>query len=238
MNLFIPNNHYESLEKQLLKEYINIILNDFINNNNSCKYFYNENKNTRYRIICNSTYPYVKNENIETTTEENVLNKFQYMQNFHISSNYIKSNKNIEITNSVNEHVEYIKFYLKTKMKPKVKIFYLMKHKNLIQNTYYVAAKTYGFPSPYTTSFRIGPACLSNSNTFKTGRILSSPNPYRRNRRLPSQSLDRNLKTTYTAFELPLVRGPAPGLEPASNDTSTDPLNALPNWDWVKSPLK
>ncbi|ORX73459.1 hypothetical protein BCR32DRAFT_285619 [Anaeromyces robustus] len=103
------NSHFE-LEFRLRRKYVNINLNKFIDDN-ACQYSeysYSENKTTRYRIIGHSIYPYIKNEKEETTTEENALNEFQYTDLSNLF-NYLKNNENIEITNSLNHHIEYTK---------------------------------------------------------------------------------------------------------------------------------
>ncbi|KAG4082154.1 hypothetical protein H8356DRAFT_1299908 [Neocallimastix lanati (nom. inval.)] len=99
------------LEFRLRRKYVNIDLKDFLNDN-SCQYSefsYNENAKTRYRIICNSTYPCTENENEnETTITPTPQNEFQFMD---ISKflNYLEINKDQEITETLNNHMEYTK---------------------------------------------------------------------------------------------------------------------------------
>ncbi|ORX96177.1 hypothetical protein LY90DRAFT_643560 [Neocallimastix californiae] len=99
------------LEFRLRRKYVNIDLKDFLNDN-SCQYSefsYNENSKTRYRIICNSTYPCTENENEnETTITPTPQNEFQFMD---ISKflNYLEINKDQEITETLNNHMEYTK---------------------------------------------------------------------------------------------------------------------------------
>jgi len=99
------------LEFRLRRKYVNIDLKDFLNDN-SCQYSefsYNENSKTRYRIICNSTYPCTENENEnETTITPTPQNEFQFMD---ISKflNYLEINKDQEITKTLNNHMEYTK---------------------------------------------------------------------------------------------------------------------------------
>ncbi|KAL6592805.1 hypothetical protein U3516DRAFT_649166 [Neocallimastix sp. 'constans'] len=99
------------LEFRLRRKYVNIDLKDFLNEN-SCQYSefsYNENSKTRYRIICNSTYPCTENENEnETTITPTPQNEFQFMD---ISKflNYLEINKDQEITETLNNHMEYTK---------------------------------------------------------------------------------------------------------------------------------
>ncbi|KAL6588986.1 hypothetical protein U3516DRAFT_653447 [Neocallimastix sp. 'constans'] len=99
------------LEFRLRRKYANIDLKDFLNDN-SCKYSefsYNENSKTRYRIICNSIYPCTENENEnETTITPTPQNEFQFMD---ISKflNYLEINKDQEITETLNNHMEYTK---------------------------------------------------------------------------------------------------------------------------------
>ena len=88
------------LEFRLRRKYTNVDLKDFLNDS-SCQYSefsYNENAKTRYRIICNSTYPCTENENEnETTTTPTPQNEFRFMD---ISKflNYLEINKDQEIT--------------------------------------------------------------------------------------------------------------------------------------------
>ncbi|ORX97073.1 hypothetical protein LY90DRAFT_520143 [Neocallimastix californiae] len=99
------------LEFRLRRKYANIDLKDFLNDN-SCQYSefsYNENSKTRYRIICNSIYPCTENENEnETTITPTPQNEFQFMD---ISKflNYLEINKDQEITETLNNHMEYTK---------------------------------------------------------------------------------------------------------------------------------
>ncbi|KAL6588477.1 hypothetical protein U3516DRAFT_653582 [Neocallimastix sp. 'constans'] len=99
------------LEFRLRRKYVNIDLKDFLNEN-SCQYSefsYNENSKTRYRIICSSTYPCTENENEnETTITPTPQNEFQFMD---ISKflNYLEINKDQEITETLNNHMEYTK---------------------------------------------------------------------------------------------------------------------------------
>ncbi|KAG4082808.1 hypothetical protein H8356DRAFT_1383823 [Neocallimastix lanati (nom. inval.)] len=99
------------LEFRLRRKYVNIDLKDFLNDN-SCQYSefsYNENAKTRYRIICNSTYPFTENENEnETTITPTPQNEFQFMD---ISKflNYLEINKDQEITKTLTNHMEYTK---------------------------------------------------------------------------------------------------------------------------------
>ncbi|KAL6588274.1 hypothetical protein U3516DRAFT_653784 [Neocallimastix sp. 'constans'] len=99
------------LEFRLRRKYVNIDLKDFLNDN-SCQYSefsYNENAKTRYRIICNSTYPCTENENEnETTITPTPQNEFQFMD---ISKflNYLEINKDQEITKTLTNHMEYTK---------------------------------------------------------------------------------------------------------------------------------
>ncbi|KAG4081920.1 hypothetical protein H8356DRAFT_1066938 [Neocallimastix lanati (nom. inval.)] len=99
------------LEFRLRRKYVNIDLKDFLNDN-SCQYSefsYNENSKTRYRIICSSTYPCTENENEnETTITPTPQNEFQFMD---ISKflNYLEINKDQEITETLNNHMEYTK---------------------------------------------------------------------------------------------------------------------------------
>ncbi|KAL6589286.1 hypothetical protein U3516DRAFT_573681 [Neocallimastix sp. 'constans'] len=99
------------LEFRLRRKYVNIDLKDFLNDN-SCQYSefsYNENSKTRYRIICNSTYPCTENENEnKTTVIPTPQNEFQFMD---ISKflNYLEINKDQEITETLNNHMEYTK---------------------------------------------------------------------------------------------------------------------------------
>ncbi|KAG4082234.1 hypothetical protein H8356DRAFT_1066529 [Neocallimastix lanati (nom. inval.)] len=99
------------LEFRLRRKYMNIDLKDFLNDN-SCQYSefsYNENSKTRYRIICNSTYPCTENGNEnETRITPTPQIEFQFMD---ISKflNYLEINKDQEITETLNNHMEYTK---------------------------------------------------------------------------------------------------------------------------------
>ncbi|KAL6588348.1 hypothetical protein U3516DRAFT_871068, partial [Neocallimastix sp. 'constans'] len=99
------------LEFRLRRKYVNIDLKDFLNDN-SCQYSefsYNENSKTRYRIICNSTYPCTENENEnETTITPTPQNEFQFL-NISKFLNYLEINKDQEITKTLNNHMEYTK---------------------------------------------------------------------------------------------------------------------------------
>ncbi|KAG4091872.1 hypothetical protein H8356DRAFT_1406919 [Neocallimastix lanati (nom. inval.)] len=83
-NSFIPSNNYSLLEKQnkfgFRKKYVKRKFKDFLSTN-FCQYSefsYNENTKSRYKIICNSTYPCIKNKNEnETTVASNSHNNFQ-----------------------------------------------------------------------------------------------------------------------------------------------------------------
>ena len=99
------------LEFRLRRKYVNIDLKDFLNDYSwqYSEFSYNKNAKTRYRIICNSTYPCTENENEnETTITPTPQNEFQFMD---ISKflNYLEINKDQEITKTLNNHIEYTK---------------------------------------------------------------------------------------------------------------------------------
>ncbi|KAL6620889.1 hypothetical protein U3516DRAFT_746611 [Neocallimastix sp. 'constans'] len=100
-NSFIPSNNYSLLEKQnkfgFRKKYVKRKFKDFLSTN-FCQYSefsYNENTKSRYKIICNSTYPCIKNKNENETT-------------FRISldSSYVKEYLKNEVTNKIKDKSE------------------------------------------------------------------------------------------------------------------------------------
>ena len=111
------------LEFRLLNNYSNINFEEFVNQK-SCsymEYLYNENQNTKYRIICNSQYKSNEssisniNREIDNKNNEGIANK----ENILISNNdnkleselykYLQKIEDKEITHTLNDKIEYTK---------------------------------------------------------------------------------------------------------------------------------
>ncbi|ORX41534.1 hypothetical protein BCR36DRAFT_416709 [Piromyces finnis] len=117
----LNNNINFELEFRLLNKYANINVENFVSSN-SClysEYLLKENQSTKYRIICDSHYYSENNEGLINANKNN--NKKENTNNNkveNIKSNaekenklfdFIKANAKKEITNTLDEKIEYTK---------------------------------------------------------------------------------------------------------------------------------